>query len=219
MIRSQKCFVIRLVRLWCCLLPLQSSLFVAVHGQSTCILSINELESEESQVTDFSVERLYTLCPQTTYTIGRQDFYGTVLYETGSHMIHLRPNLHIQCGDTGARSNNCIISGGTVQVDGTTFYVANATGSAALSNVKMTGLTFTNVGKYHVWIDQPGEVTLHDCAFQVRKKILFTILTKIFATCLDILSHAVLCFYFRIQRTLYYPSLWIILIRPARHRC
>lgn len=166
MIRSQKYFAIRLVRLWCCLLLLQSSLFVAVHGQSTCILSINELESEESQVTDFSVERLYTLCPQTTYTIGRQDYYGTVLYETGSHMIHLRPNLHIQCGDTGARSNNCIISGGTVQVDGTSFYVANATGSTTLSNVKMTGLTFTNVGKYHVWIDQPGEVTLLDCAFQ-----------------------------------------------------
>ena len=170
MMRSLKCGILRLVRVWCYyLLPFQSMLFVTVRGQTTCIISINELESAEAQVTDFSVQRTYTLCPQTTYTIGRQDYFGTILYETGSHMIHLRPNLHIQCGDTGARTNNCIISGGTIQVDGTSFFVANTTTINVLSNVQMTGLTFTNVEKYHVWIDQPGDVTFRDCAFQVRK--------------------------------------------------
>ena len=173
--RSQQCSILRLMRVWCCLLSLQSTLLVdTVYGQSTCLLSINELESAESQVTDFSVERRYTLCPETTFTIGRQDFFGTLLYETGSHVIHLRPNLHIQCGDTGARSNNCVISGGTVQMDGTAFFVANSTGSTVLTNVKMTGLTFTNVEKYHVWIDQPGDVTFRDCAFQVRSVTFLT---------------------------------------------
>ncbi len=84
-------------------------------------------------------------------------------------MIHLRPNLQIQCGDDGARANNCIVSGGTVQVDGTLFFRPNATSSTmGLSNVVLTGLTFTNVEKYHVWIDQPGQVLFRDCAFQVR---------------------------------------------------
>ena len=204
MLRSQKSYVLRLVRLWCCLLPFQSSLFVVVYGQSTCILSINELESAESQVTDFSVERLYTLCPQSTYTIGRQDYFGAILFETGSHMIHLRPNLHIQCGDTGARSNNCIINGGTVQVDGTSFFAANTTGSTVLSNVKITGVTFTDVEKYHVWIDQPGDVTFRDCSFQVQTASCFgTISTHIVKGCPHICL-TLFTFCYRIRRMLYY---------------
>ena len=213
MIRPQKCDILRLIRVWCYLLPLQSSLFVDVYGQ--CIPSINELETAESQVTDFSVERQYILCPQSTYTIGRQDYFGTLLFETGSHMIRLRPNLHIQCGDTGERSNNCVINGGTVQVDGTSFFDGSTAGSTVLSNVKVTGLTFTNVEKYHVWIDQPGEVAFRDCAFQVRK--IFGLLygpTEVRA-CVCLIR----CFFCRIRRTQYYQSCWIISIRVARHRC
>ena len=172
-----KCFLHTLVRMWLCCLSFQSSHLSplwGVNGQTTtqCYTSINDLESAESLVTDFSVPRLYTLCPETTFTIGQQDYFGTILSATGGDMIHLRPNVQIQCGDDGARANNCIVSGGTVQVDGTLFYRSNANGTTTtttgLGNVILTGLTFTSVEKYHVWIDQPGQVLFRDCAFQVR---------------------------------------------------
>jgi hypothetical protein len=82
-------------------------------------------------------------------------------------MIHLRPNLHIQCGTDGSRMNNCIVDGGTIQVDGTPFFGSNITAGTVLSNVILTGLTFTNVHKHFIWIDQPGNVLIRDCAFQV----------------------------------------------------
>ena len=172
MLQPQKCFIHRLMHVWCLLLlPFPSTLLVA--GQSSaCIQSIDILESAEAVVTDFSVQRVYTLCPQTTFTIGRQDYYGTLLSGTGTDMIHLRPNLHIQCGDNGARSNNCVITGGTLQVDGTSFYTGSSTSAVVLSNIRMTGITFASVEKYHVWIDQPGDVVFHDCSFQVRRFLL-----------------------------------------------
>jgi hypothetical protein len=175
MIRSQKSYAQYLMQLWCCLLPFQSP-FAIVTGQvtSTCISSINDFETAESALTDFSVVRQYILCPETTFTIGRQDHYGTTLFDTGSHMIHLRPNLHIQCGDSGSRTNNCVISGGTVQMDGTAFFGSNSTSGTALSNVIITGLTFTNVEKHHIWIEQPGDVVIRDCVFQVRCLVYFS---------------------------------------------
>jgi hypothetical protein len=134
-----------------------------VNGQ-TCLSSTNDLESLELQVTDYSVERKYILCPQTTYTIGLLDFYGEMQPSTGDAMIQLRPNLHIQCGETGESTNNCIITGGTLQVDGTAFR-NNVT---SLENVVITGLTFTNTLQSNVWIDRQGAVTFRDCIFQVN---------------------------------------------------
>jgi hypothetical protein len=140
-----------------------------VYGQtaSNCIASLNDLEALEVQVTDFSVVREYILCPATTFTVAVQDYYGAIQYSTGSEMIRLRPNLHLQCGSTGSRSDNCVISGGSVQMDGTSFGASNGT-QVSLSNVVITGLTFTNVLKYNVWIDQPGTVSFRDCVFQVN---------------------------------------------------
>lgn len=134
------------------------------HGQtsSSCISSTNDLEALESAVTDYSVERQYILCPETTFSIGRLDFYGTLISSTGSDMIHLRPNLHLQCGETGESTNNCIISGGSVQLDGTGFR-KNVT---SLENVVITGLTFTNTLQSNVWIDRMGSVLFRDCIFQ-----------------------------------------------------
>jgi hypothetical protein len=134
------------------------------NGQtSSCISSTSDLEALEAAVTDYSVERQYILCPATTFSIARLDFYGTLITSTGSDMIHLRPNLHLQCGESGESTNNCIISGGSVQLDGTALW-KNVT---SLENVVITGLTFTNTLQSNVWIDQMGSVLFRDCVFQV----------------------------------------------------
>lgn len=164
-----------LILLQCC-----TQYNVLVRGQVTsdCISNINDMEAAELLVTDFSIVRTYTLCPSTTYNIGLQDYFGEIRYETGSDMIHLRPNLHIQCGATGERTNNCMITGGTVQVDGTAFFI-NST-STTLSNVMLSGLTFTNALEHNIWIDQPGTVVIRDCVFQDLTDINIPILLDYF---------------------------------------
>ena len=147
-----------------CLLLLLLGLQCDLTKGQTCLSSTNDLESLEVLVTDYSVERRYILCPQTTYSIGLLDFYGTLQTATGADMIHLRPNLHIQCGDSGESANNCIISGGSLQVDGTAFR-NNVT---SLDNVVISGLTFTNTLQSNVWIDRQGSVLFRDCIFQVN---------------------------------------------------
>jgi hypothetical protein len=171
MIRSQRNVVFmsyqRRIQVWCYCCLFLFTLISVIYGQdvSNCISSINDIESAELLITDYSIVRQYILCPATTFTIAIQDYYGSVIYETGSTMIHLRPNLHIQCGTSGSRMNNCILDGGTIHIDGTSFFT-NST-PTSLSNIIFTGITFTNAQKHFIWIDQPGDVLIRDCAFQV----------------------------------------------------
>ena len=82
-------------------------------------------------------------------------------------MIPLRPNLHIKCGLNGSHHNSCVLNGGDVQVDGTTFLENTST---TVQNVLIEGLTFVNAQRYMVWITKPGNVTFRDCVFQVSFK-------------------------------------------------
>jgi len=132
---------------------------------SGCIGSTNELVVEESMVTDLSVTREYILCEDTVFSIGSLDFYGKP--ETGgSDIIPLRPNLHLKCGASGSRSNNCLVEAGDVQMEGTTVYGGPGN---SLDNVVITGLTFSNAEKHMVWINKPGDIIFQDCEFRVSR--------------------------------------------------
>jgi len=128
-----------------------------------CIKTTNMLIVEESAVTDLSVTREYILCPGAVFSIGFQDFYGTPL-DGGSDMIPLRPNLHLKCGKSGSRENNCLVTAGDVLMEGTTMY--NTPGDS-LENVVITGVTFSNAQKHMVWINKPGNIIFQDCEFRV----------------------------------------------------
>jgi len=132
-----------------------------------CIGSTNELVVEESKVTDLSVTREYVLCEDTVYSIGFQDYYSSKVLQGGSDMLQLRPNLHLKCGATGSKSNNCLVTSGDVQMEGTTFYGAPGD---VLENVVITGVTFADAGKHMVWINKPGDILFHDCEFRVSSK-------------------------------------------------
>ena len=129
-----------------------------------CIESTNELVVEESKVTDLSVTREYVLCEDTVYSIGFQDYYSSKVLQGGSDMLQLRPNLHLKCGATGSKSNNCLVTSGDVQMEGTTFYGAPGD---VLENVVITGVTFAEARKHMVWINKPGDILFQDCEFRV----------------------------------------------------
>lgn len=130
-----------------------------------CIRSTNELVVEESKVTDLSITREYILCEDTVFSIGFLDYFDQT-ESGGSDIIPLRPNLHLKCGSTGSRSNNCLVESGDVQMEGTTFFGAPGN---VLENVVITGVTFSSAQKHMVWINKPGNILFEDCAFQVSK--------------------------------------------------
>jgi hypothetical protein len=130
-----------------------------------CLGSINELVAKEAVVADTGVVRTYALCGETVYTIAPSDYFGELLSEDGQQRIPLRPNLHLKCGASGARENNCLIMSGDVQLDGTNFF---GVGSETVDNVVIEGLTFLDGGKYQAWINKPGNVVFRNCEFRVR---------------------------------------------------
>jgi hypothetical protein len=135
------------------------------HSQTTgCTRTINDIALRESLVTNTSFTRTYVLCPNKTYTIGNLHFDNTII--GGQKMIPLQANMKIQCGDSGSRSEKCLVTGGDLQVDGTTLYTA---GKGPLDNVILQGITFSNASRYNVWITRPGSVQFDDCEFRVSR--------------------------------------------------
>jgi hypothetical protein len=137
-------------------------------GQSfDCYQNLNTITLREGLQTASNLLELrtYTLCPGTTYSIGTLDNDNELVAMSGQDMLPLRSNLHIKCGDTGSRGNDCIINGGDVQVDGTDFYTIPG---GTVENVTLEGLTFTGSMKHMVWINKRGNVLFKDCVFRVR---------------------------------------------------
>jgi len=128
-----------------------------------CLPNIYPIKNREALVKDTSKLRTYTLCPNTVFPIGSLDYNYKIIRGTGQTMIPLRPNLYIKCGLNGNHHNSCVLNGGDVQVDGTTFLENTST---TVQNVLIEGLTFVNAQRYMVWITKPGNVTFRDCVFQ-----------------------------------------------------
>ncbi len=80
-------------------------------------------------------------------------------------MLPLRPNMKIQCGADGKKENNCLITGGDIQVDGTSRFGIGA--DVPLDNIDFQGITFQGSSQYSVWLTRPGSVTFTDCVFRV----------------------------------------------------
>lgn len=138
---------------------------VLVTVTSKCYDSIPEIDRLELLVTDYSISRTYTICKNTNFQIGLlHSFYG-VLPNVSPTMLHLRPNVHIKCGDSGSVNNNCQLVGGDVQLEGTERFGIKH--KARLSSVVLEGLTFVGPKRHMVLVDQPGDIVFLNCAFIV----------------------------------------------------
>ena len=128
-------------------------------------------ETEEG-ITDVSVSRRYVLCPATTYRIDRfndvngniantlDDFNNTAGFQ---YPLILRPNLLVQCGDSGNIDNNCVFAGGDYSV----FAEGPPRRGETLHNVVIKGMRFVDAQRVGALLQQPGDVTFVDCSFKV----------------------------------------------------
>jgi hypothetical protein len=146
-----------------CLLALGIASLASAQSTGACVETINDIALRESLVTDTSLLRTYTLCSQITHTIGTLDLNYDLV--DGQVMLPLRPNMKIQCGVDGKKENNCLITGGDIQVDGTSRFGIGA--DVPLDNIEFQGITFQSSSQYSVWLTRPGSVTFTDCVFRV----------------------------------------------------
>jgi Right handed beta helix region len=118
-------------------------------------------------VSNNTIPRTHSLCPSTRYEIGYLD-YNNNLYN-GQDMIPLRSNMHLRCGggssggNSSSQGQDCIITGGDIQVDGSNLF---DTSQDAMENVLFEGLTFANASMHNVWINKPGSITFQNCTFR-----------------------------------------------------
>jgi hypothetical protein len=141
------------------------ALFVALLSSSlsdavvaACLTTLNELSQSESQVTDFSVRRTYTLCENTRFSVGRYDYSYNLI--EGQDPLVVRPNLHVKCGEDGVRTNQCLLETGDILVRDI------ATDNHVEGTVILQGLTFVDPGVHFVKFTQPNDVHFVDCEFR-----------------------------------------------------
>jgi hypothetical protein len=141
----------------------------SVVGQ--CVHDLRQLEQREELVTDTTKARTYIICPNKVYDIGFLDFKHNIIGgRPGDDAVYpplpLRPNLTLKCGNNGSRSDQCLISGGHLQMDGTPI---RGIRDSTVDNVVIEGFTFMGAVKHSVWVSKPGSITFRDCEWKVGR--------------------------------------------------
>ena len=131
-----------------------ASIAKKVANKMPCESSLDSIAANEANIESSSPVRTYVLCPDTTYNVG------------SSPLALSRPNMHIICGINGDSDNECILSGGAVQLVVSEEYWIGETRMPAL-NILLRGIRFVRATSTNVLIDTAGEVLFHDCAFSV----------------------------------------------------
>jgi hypothetical protein len=157
-----------LCRYWLLSIALLTIFPSTVQGQS-CIHDLFELQQKEQRVTDTGTVRTYIICPNKVYDIGMLDYDNNLKGgRPGDDIVYpplpLRPNLVLKCGNDGARSNQCWMNDGQLQIDGTAIMgITNPT----VNNVIIQGFTFMGAMKHSIWVTKPGSITFRDCEWKV----------------------------------------------------
>lgn len=140
------------------------SLFVPAAAQF-CITDIQEIYTQEALVTDTSRRRTYVLCTRRIFQIGTLDFDMNLDGVGVQPPLPIRPNMTIQCGDTGSRDDQCWITGGDLQVDATPY---RGIDDASVEGAVVKGLVFVGATRYSVWAAKMGAMMFYDCEWRVR---------------------------------------------------
>jgi hypothetical protein len=109
---------------------------------------------------DPSIEKTYTLCPNTIFDIGFSTAFGQCC-ESGQRSLTATSNTLFRCGVDGLPSNNCVLRGGTVQFQSNSFIGSDAV------NVRVQGITFENATNAGIRLANAGDVTFSDCIIRV----------------------------------------------------
>ena len=97
----------------------------------------------------------YVLCPNTVFYLDDED--------DGVEEFALRGNMRLLCGDDGLHANNCTF------VDGFSQVVCENTVYPGVQqeNIYISGIKFRDSRASAFTGVCPGEITFHDCSFEV----------------------------------------------------
>ena len=120
-----------------------------------CESTLSDIQRKEAALVNDNVVRTYILCPNTDYLLG-------------SPLVLTRPNVRILCGADGQSGNQCIVTGGDVQMKVVGGAVDINAFVKPLTNLLVHGLTFTQGEGVNVLVQHPCDLTLEQCIFMVR---------------------------------------------------
>lgn len=129
-----------------------------------CFSNLMEIYEMERAIVDPSENRRYTLCRDTTFNLGELTEDGEIV--DGDAFLMLRPNVLYQCGQSGSRSNNCILKGGDFGL--LSFYGLYEDVYETIENVRIQGITFQSQRLFGAVMEAAGDIQFLDCAFKVR---------------------------------------------------
>jgi hypothetical protein len=127
-----------------------------------CIDNITWIMQDQEMKGPFEVKK-YHVCPNRTFEIGLDDVGHCCLEGKYAPFLRLRSFSEFICGDDGSASNNCVISGGDVQVSATDMDYPGETIKGAV----FRGFTFQKASFITVLIANEGDVMFDDCIFKV----------------------------------------------------
>eukprot|EP00550_Attheya_septentrionalis_P009722 CAMPEP_0198282828 /NCGR_PEP_ID=MMETSP1449-20131203/2581_1 /TAXON_ID=420275 /ORGANISM="Attheya septentrionalis, Strain CCMP2084" /LENGTH=475 /DNA_ID=CAMNT_0043979243 /DNA_START=75 /DNA_END=1502 /DNA_ORIENTATION=- len=151
----------------CCVLLVLSLSPLLVFGQP-CYSSLAAIyNTEAGRGINPSFQRIYTLCPRTTFRIGTWNEDGVLTDGIDYPLIFFRPNIRVQCGLDGSIANNCVFSGGDYQVEmeKASLLEEKNVPDTMISNIEVVGVTFTGSKIHSVYADSdsPGSISFIDC--------------------------------------------------------
>ena len=141
------------------LVALVASLLVDAAVSQPCFDNTTKIYTELLSA-DPAESRTFILCPDTIYKIGSLSGGGTL--EGGDFPLFAFNNTKYQCGEDGAVTNNCILTGGSVQ-----FIAYNIFEQVSAKNVEIQGLTFEKAESQAFGLGLAGGIFVEDCIIRV----------------------------------------------------
>ena len=136
-----------------------------------CLTSLDDVYYFEAKLTDDRSLRTYILCPGTKFEVGSRNGNNGRPFDLspsdGSYPIIInRPNMRVLCGADGRSQNDCVITGGDMQLGIIDEF--NTGGSPAMNSL-VRGITFTGAFLANIQATFPCHVIVQDCIFRVRQ--------------------------------------------------
>lgn len=134
-----------------------------------CLTSLDDVYHFEANLTDDRSLRTYILCPGTKFEVGGRNSNDGNPFDMsrsdGSYPIIInRPNMRVLCGADGSSQNDCVITGGDMQLG---IIDEFNTGGLPAMNSLVRGITFTGASIANIQATFPCHVIVQDCIFRV----------------------------------------------------
>jgi hypothetical protein len=131
-----------------------------------CVTSLDDVYYFEANLADDRSLRTYILCPGTKFEVGSRNGNNGTPFDLSHPIIINRPNMRVLCGADGSSQNDCVITGGDMQLG---IIDEFNTGGLPAMNSLVRGITFTGASLANIQATFPCHVIFQDCIFRVRQ--------------------------------------------------